>query len=730
MSSPSRQPTPLVDRLHGLLLGNAVDHANFRGPPIDIADLSPHELGRLWPAILAALALPAASARFLSAQQILQQAREHDVQPVLDAESALAVFSQLQHVANAIVHLPYLACAPFPALAQEMRRILGDLTALYPSNFDKYFPFALAQWADEECRQQVVAAFQNKFAHAPFLLQEFALLPSLKPESLHAINLEHHYSAAYPAAVLTLQDDPAYAAFALHILPQAVARLLAIHRGEVAYQPDGAFVVEDTAVLARAVRVAALRDEPELAPLLRQLLTLTVVPPAFDASKTLPSQSLALKLGQAMAEVPTPEGVQALLVAYAAVRHAGVKKKLERCLKPAQRGLGARPELALRLLTAHAEQDSANSPATKPLKQRKQQQNMLALCLEASYWREFAMRFDTWQARFLNSDVGLHLARSLIWRSAHGSFMLQDDGLGLVDSQGQALQLAGDVMLGLWHPLHADLSERSAWQGQISERKIRQPFRQAFREFYELPANEDNVSDSASTDMFAGHVLNISSLIGLARKEGWKLERNYGFSRQFGAVTACFSVGTELYPGMHGTCCAGELRFEQFRAACVRPVPLHTLAPLVLSEVCRAVDLLVSVTSFALDDEALSSIPVQLEDFAEKNGHAPTHPSVVRLFRVEAMGNLNLNQMANMRRLVLQQTFATHIANERLQLDERRAKVGDFCVHLNTGRVSQNGAQVEIALPSGGGKLKAVPWLPYDEVLLEKIVRTIGVLLQ
>ncbi len=49
MTPPSRQPTPLVDRLHGLLQGNAVDHANFRGPPIDIADLSPHELGRLWP---------------------------------------------------------------------------------------------------------------------------------------------------------------------------------------------------------------------------------------------------------------------------------------------------------------------------------------------------------------------------------------------------------------------------------------------------------------------------------------------------------------------------------------------------------------------------------------------------------------------------------------------------------------------------------------------------------
>lgn len=724
MISPPRQPTPLVERLLALLQGNAVDHANFRGPPIDVSNLSPHELGRLWPAILAALALPAASAQFLSAQQIVQQAREHDLQPVLEADSALAVFSQLQHVANAIPQLRYLACAPFPALAQEMRRILGDLSALYPSNFDKYFPFALAQWADEDCREKVVAAFQSKFAHAPFLLQEFALLPQLKAESLHAMNLEHHYSAAYPPAIFALQDDPAYAAFALQILPQAVARLLAIHRGDVPYEPDGAFVVEDTSVLARAVKVAALRDEAELAPLLRQLLTLTVVPPAFDASKTMPSQSLAIKLAQAMAEVPTPEGVQALLMAYAAVRHAGVKKKLERCLKPAQRGLGARPELALRLLTANAGQENT---APTSAKQLKQQQNMLAICLEASYWREFAMRFDTWQARLLSNEVGLNLARSLIWRSPHGSFMLAADSLGLVDSQGQTVQLTSDTMLSLWHPLHADLFERSAWQQHISARKIRQPFRQAFREFYEPPAGE---AGSASTEMFAGHVLNISSLIGLARKEGWKLERNYGFSRQFGAVTACFSVGTELYPGMHGTCCAGELRFEQFRAACIRPVPLPTLPPLVLSEACRAVDLLVSVTSFALDDEALSNMTVQLEDFAEKNGHPPTHPSVVRLFRVEAMGNLNLNQMANMRRLVLQQTFAAQIADARLQLDERRAKVGDFCVHLNTGRVSQNGAQVEIALPSGGGKLKAVPWLPYDEVLLEKIVRTIGVLLQ
>ncbi len=723
---------PQLLRLQALLQGSIVAHANFRGPPVDISELTPHELGQLWADLLAALALPAASHAFQVAQTILQQARELDVQPALDEAAALAVFSQLQHVANAVPHLRWLACQPFPALAQHMRRILGRLDNLYPSNFVLYCPYAVALWADEECQQAVQLGFHQRYAHAPYLLQEFASLPQWKIESLHAINLEHHFSAEYPPAVASLQLDPAYCAFAQQILSQAVAHLQAIVRGEFDCSSDGAFVAEDLPVLLRAVKVAAMRDEAWLAPILQQLFTLSVT--SMPAQAQLPAATLAIKLAQVMAEVPTPEGVQAMLAAYAqlgAQAHASVKKKIERCLKPAQRGLGARPEIALRLIKLEIGLSA---------KEKKQQQAMLCLCLEGTYSREFSFSLADWQHKLLASELGASVAQKLIWRSGAHSFMLACDGQSLLDSQQHIITLASDSRISLWHPLHSDLVERTAWQAQIRARKLGQPFRQAFREFYRLPATQPTAQPTAQPaaqlqanesecELFIGHVLNISNLIGLARKEGWKLERAYGFSRQFGAITACFDVGTELYPGMQGTCYSGALYFTTYRAGQTRRVPLASLPPLLLSEACRAVDLLISVAGFALEDEELAMLPLPVGKVSETSHGLPQHPSIARMLRVEAMGNLNLNQMAQMRRLVLEQTFAEAIMEQRLQIAERHARVGEFSVHLNTGRVSRHGAHVELELPRSGGKLKAVPWLPYDEVLLERIVRSLGVLL-
>jgi hypothetical protein len=55
--------------------------------------------------------------------------------------------------------------------------------------------------------------------------------------------------------------------------------------------------------------------------------------------------------------------------------------------------------------------------------------------------------------------------------------------------------------------------------------------------------------------------------------------------------------------------------------------------------------------------------------------------------------------------------------------------VASHAVHLSTARITRNGSPIEIELPEKHAKLAAVPWLPYDEVLLQKIVDTVAVLL-
>ena len=133
------------------------------------------------------------------------------------------------------------------------------------------------------------------------------------------------------------------------------------------------------------------------------------------------------------------------------------------------------------------------------------------------------------------------------------------------------------------------------------------------------------------------------------------------------------------------------------------------MAPVAYSEACRAVDLLVSASALALLEE---------------------EHSVQRAERLFYLANLAPGPMAGMRRTVLEQVFAEQIEDGRMALEARHLMVGRHAIHLTTGRVTLDGAEVASEVAAKGSKLGAVPWLPHDEALLEKIVGLAGQLLQ
>jgi hypothetical protein len=138
---------------------------------------------------------------------------------------------------------------------------------------------------------------------------------------------------------------------------------------EQPYAADKAFTIAESSVIARLVRVALERDEPWLPPLLDALFRGVSVAPT--TAKTLPSQSVAIGIGHAIEACPTPEAVETLRAVLAEIRHAGVKKKLQRSLRAAEPSLGDRPEVALRL------------PADRPI--GKAQLKTLTRALEAGF---------------------------------------------------------------------------------------------------------------------------------------------------------------------------------------------------------------------------------------------------------------------------------------------------------------------------------------------------------
>lgn len=679
MPLDSTRATSLRARLDGA----AVDHASFTGPPVDLTDWTPQELGVVWGALHRAASFGHDDIeRFKLGRILLEQVTGAKLAPLLTGDQFLdALDAAGDYNGEWEYVLACLAClqGEVPAgTAAQARRILGETSGWAERHYQAYL---LARLAGGDAPALFMQQMQERHARypMPLTLQELELLAQLKPDSLLALAGSPHSSfwnrdsigEADPAEVLA--DDGPYVDFARTILEQAARHIAAIHAGRVPYAADAAFATADSPVLARAARIASYRDDEWFRPVIATLLPLACVAPG--TAKSAPSQSLAMALGHAVETIPTPESLLALRTALEQVRHAGIRKKLERNLKPAERALAERPDIAWR--------------AGMPGPMGKRRQAVLARRLEAGYASEVRFSLEQWRALRGDADIDT-VARALVWRMGDGqAFML--DGEGAIDAQGRPLALPESGEIGLWHPLHGSVQERASWQALVTQRRARQPLRQVYREIYEAPG------DGGAP--FAGYQLSLRTLLGLARREGWRLDHDEGLSRQFGAWRVLLRIEGRIYPGAQGACTSNGLEAAQMRQ----------MAPVAYSEACRAVDLLVSASALAL-----------IED----------EPDAQRQQRLAHLASLEAGPMVGMRRAVLGQVFAQQIEDGRMEMAPRHLMVGRHAIHLATGRVTLDGAEVVVEVTAKGGKLGAMPWLPHDEALLEKIVGLAGQLLK
>ncbi|WP_431256799.1 DUF4132 domain-containing protein [Roseateles chitinivorans] len=721
---------PLVTILRVRLTAPAPSHPGFVGAPVDIADLQPLELGELWAEIRRAASDPDGprSAKD-AALSILVQVRDTGLVPALSGRAALAALQDVtpRQWGPALELFALLTQVPSPALAAEADRVLGDLSeANVTERHDIHGGLALALIAGRPSFDRLREALTPRASRSPYWRSELDVLPDLGLDAWLAMaggwpNVQFFESQLPADPTPALAAEPAFVLHAEQVLKRAADRVGAIHRGDIPYQADGAFTPDDAQAIGRAMRVAALRDEPWLGPLIRQLLPEVCVAPT--AARTLPSQAVAIALGHAIEAVPTPEAVEALKAALAVVRHAGVAKKLARNLKPAERGLAERPEVALRLTSGPKD---------------KQRSAMLVTSVEAGLWQGLDLPIAVWHERLADAPGGRDLARSLIWVAtrpdgAASALMLTGrDGVP-TDAEEHPITLHDDARVSLWHPVTATVDERRRWQAAVVARRLRQPFRQAFREHYVLPIEQtdgDGDGDVAATSMFEGHVLSVRPLLGLARREGWRIARDQGLVRDFGAVRVTFAVTGRLFPGADGNTDSGAVMFERRDGPRWKRCAPASVEPIVFSEACRAIDLLVSTAGFALEDGP-SDLPLTVDDLDAARRSGAPHPQIARWRRLEALSEHSLGEMAQARRDALAHVLADVIADGRVSMTARHLQVGDHAVHLATARVTVRGEPVVLDIPPApaGRRLAAVPWLPYDEVLLQRIADIVGYLL-
>ena len=153
--------------------------------------------------------------------------------------------------------------------------------------------------------------------------------------------------------------------------------------------------------------------------------------------------------------------------------------------------------------------------------------------LESSFLAPCSIPLRHWWRYYIEHPLLGFLGRRLIWTFSDGKGW-ERSGIWLngrvCDAAGNPLELAGkDVSdeaasdafkVRLWHPLASDAAEVQRWRERIFSAAIRQPFRQAFREFYQV--NDDERQTRMYSNRFAGIYLRQHQLASLCRARGWE----------------------------------------------------------------------------------------------------------------------------------------------------------------------------------------------------------------
>jgi hypothetical protein len=180
--------------------------------------------------------------------------------------------------------------------------------------------------------------------------------------------------------------------------------------------------------------------------------------------------------------------------------------------------------------------------------------------------------------------------------------MLDGEKLVLIPPSGGPLKPKGAIRIA--HPLdllHSDTL--AAWQKNLFEKRVVQPFRQVFRELYVMtPAEKESkdhsmrfagrsISDGKAARLFAARDWQIGGVDGPIIHKGWANQDIRGF----------FEVtDAGHYLGEMGKVTSGKVSFQEFGKDIERSghaVALESVNPRVFSETMRDVDLVVSVAA-------------------------------------------------------------------------------------------------------------------------------------
>jgi hypothetical protein len=246
--------------------------------------------------------------------------------------------------------------------------------------------------------------------------------------------------------------------------------------------------------------------------------------------------------------------------------------------------------------------------------------------VESSYLSPRDMPLAHWQRYFVDHPLLGFIGRKLIWVF---SDMQGWERAGIWvkgevrDSGGKLLNLQRAKRVRLWHPLSYSAAEVQRWRSRVFSLGIRQPFRQAFREFYQVTDAE--LQTRLYSNRFAGSLLRQHQFASLCRARGWSYQLmgshfdganvpnkkldHWNMHAEFyvdlppdrASAFRRASLAEQSGAGINVFIGSDQVRFYRDR----HEVPLDEVPAIVFSEIMRDVDLFTSVCAVG-DDETWS----------------------------------------------------------------------------------------------------------------------------
>ena len=239
-----------------------------------------------------------------------------------------------------------------------------------------------------------------------------------------------------------------------------------------------------------------------------------------------------------------------------------------------------------------------------------------------------------------------------------------EDG-ALVTPDGTRTEVAADAEVKIAHAL--DLYESGTWaayQADLFEKGIRQPFKQVFRELYVKTADERGKETSLR---YAGHQIQPAKTVALLKTRRWVVDGTDGLQRVYykaNIIARIYALADWFSPADIEAPTLEWVDF--FDRKTFKKLPIDDVPDLIFTEVMRDVDLVVSVAHVGgVDPEA-------------------SH-STIEMRRAIVAFNLPLFKLDNVR---LEGTHA-HI----------HGTLGDYTVHLGSGVVQQKAGAMINVLP-------------------------------